>query len=298
MKPKNKPNLCYVTFKKGTSTDKILKEKLGEKFTLNNCRISDLALTITKGETTVKVKGLDCSLYDAVFIRIPKNFYQNINPIAKQIPLDVIFPQGRRGFEIISSKLSLIQALARRKIDVPNIIFAEDVERVANNLKGVRFPVLLRVPTDKKKVMLANSIQEVASMMDALKVLEQPIYIEEYHPEANRLSLYVVGDEVVAATKTKTEKLDYQGETTNYGPRDNEKKLALDVASVLRTSLVRVDMLDKPQIVVDVNLCPYLEDVKKITKVDIFDKISSLFAEKTGTPKEGLEDEKEDKASS
>ncbi|HDQ59616.1 MAG TPA: hypothetical protein ENN30_00315 [Candidatus Woesearchaeota archaeon] len=282
MKQKDKPSLCYVTYKRLTETDKDIYDKLSRNFTVTHAKMDDLVLKISKGKTLIKFKGLNVALHSVIWFRVPKFCYQSLSQIVKQIPLTVKIMQGRKGFGLLTSKLLVYQTLTRRNIDVPNIIFAEDVDTVASNLKGIRFPVLIRVTTDKNKVMLANSEIEVKSMMDALKVLDQPIFIEEYHPEAELHSLYVVGAEVVAATKTKVMGIDYDGETFDYGPKKEEVQIALEVASALGSKIAKVEILSNPMIVVDADICPYIKEASRITGIDIAEKISKFVYSESG----------------
>ena len=106
--------------------------------------------------------------------------------------------QDARSFLYSISRLNLYRILSQNGIKTPKIIFSDNPQASIFGLKLLRFPIMIKVPTDKNKVMLANSQQEAKSMVDALQVLEQPILLEEYYPEANIFHVFVVGDEVIS----------------------------------------------------------------------------------------------------
>jgi len=274
MKQKDKMRICFIGSKQKMETDNLFLEKLKLIADVNYIPISDISLLIDNGINFV-YEYEDISKFDAIFFRIPRAKYNLAASILEALPKKIIHLNSSKGFYLSSSKLSLYQNLSHSGINVPRVIFADNPQVSIFDLKLLRFPILIKVPTDKKKVMLANSQQEAKSMVDALQVLGQPILFEEYYPEAKLIRLFVLGNEIVASIERKPTEVNYGGGLSKkVSPSKKIIKTALDVADALKTEYLRVDVLDTAEpTVVDVNLCPLISDAIEISGVDIADKV-------------------------
>ncbi len=282
--------ICLISSKQKKKTDELLLEEAKKIANVKQIPISCISLLIDNGINFV-YEYEDISKFDVILFRIPKSKYNLAAPILEALPEKAISIYSPKSFYIASSKLSLYQILSRFGINVPRVIFADDPQTGVFDLKLLRFPILIKVPTDKKKVMLANSQQEAKSMIDALQVLEQPMLFEEYYPEAKLIQVFVLGDEVLTALEKEPKEIDYAGgELKKIKPNRKIIKTALNVANILKTDYARVDILDTAEpIVVDVNLCPLLGDAIKISGINIPEKIISYakakFESKEKIPK-------------
>ena len=281
MKQKDKMNICFIGPKQKRETDNLFLEKLNSIANVKYVPISNISLLIDNGINFV-YEYEDISKFDAVFFRIPRAKYTLAASILEALPKKIIHLNSPKGFYLSSSKLSLYQNLSHSGINVPRIIFADNPQVSIFDLKLLRFPILIKVPTDKKKVMLANSQQEAKSMVDALQVLEQPILFEEYYPEAKLIRLFVLGNEIIASLERKPTDVNYVGGLfKKANPSKKIIKVALDVADALKTEYIRIDVLDTAEpTVVDVNLCPLISDAIEVSEVDIVDKVISYLTSK------------------
>ncbi len=265
---------CYIGNDKKKETDDIFLELFRKNGNVKYVDVSNISLLIDGGINFV-YEYEDISKFDALFFRIPRSKYELAASILDALPKNISCLTSPKAFQAVSSRLSLYRILSLSNINVPKVIFSDNPQTSIFDLNLLRFPVMIKVPTDKKKVMLANSQQEAKSMVDALQVLEQPILFEEYYPEAKVIHAFVLGDEVVAALTKKPEDINYVGgKLKKIKPSKKVVQLALKVADTLNTEFLRVDILDTAEpIVVDANLCPFLADAIKASDVDIPKKV-------------------------
>ncbi|MCD6576199.1 MAG: hypothetical protein J7K73_03505 [Nanoarchaeota archaeon] len=273
--------ICYVGQNSKKETDELLISNFKELGEVKYVKISNISLLIDGGINFV-YEYEDLSKFNIIFFRVPRSKYTLAASILEALPESVIHLNSPRSFYNASSRLSLYRNLSHAGINVPKVIFADNPQTSIFDLKLLRFPILIKVPTDKNKVMLANSQQEAKSMVDALQVLEQPILFEEYYPEARVIQAYVLGDEVIATLVKDPEDINYAGgEVKKHTPSKKIIRTALDVANALNAEYMRVDILDTARpIVIDVNLCPFLSEAIKASGVDIAKKVASYLKSK------------------
>ena len=274
MKPKNNPKVCYIGPMDLKKTDEFFLERFRKVTDVKYVPISQISLLIDNGINFV-YEYEDISKYDVIFFRVPRSKYSLSASILESLPKDVVSLHSPKAFYFASSRLSLYRALSKAGINTPRVIFSDNPQVSIFDLRLLRFPILIKVPTDKKKVMIANSQQEAKSMVDALQVLEQPILFEEYYPEANLIHTFVLGGKVVASVRRTPKEINYAGgELKKVSPAKKVIKVALEVADVLNADFLRVDILDTAEpVVVDVNLCPLIYNFTNEIDTEIFDEI-------------------------
>ncbi len=261
--------ICLIGSKNAMETEKMLMRGC-KGVEVTYIPISDISLLINHGVSLVyEQEGIE--QFDAIIFRVPKKKYALAASITESLQRDMIFLSSPKSFYSASSRLVLYELLSRFGVEVPKVLFADNPYVATSSLQLLKFPILIKVPTDSNKVMIANSIQEAKSMIDALQVLGQPMIFEEYHPGEDIIHMYIVGDEVVASLKRKPSEINYAGgDLKKYKPGKKMVNLALKAMDALKTDYARVDVLDsiEPE-VIDVNLCPSLEDVFNIGGVEI-----------------------------
>ncbi|MCD6546937.1 MAG: hypothetical protein J7K22_00060 [Nanoarchaeota archaeon] len=273
MRQKNK--ICIIGVNKKQETDKLLINEAEKIASVDYVPISDISLLIDNGINLI-YENKELSEYDFIIFRISKTKYHIASLILQGLHNESKCLQSKLGFDVSKSRLLLYQFLSKNKIKVPRIIFSDDPETAALNLELLRFPILIKVPTDKKKVMLANTLQEAKSMMDALQVLEQPILLEEYYPEAKLIQVFILNNKILTAVIKTPSEINYAGgEAQLYKKIDEKiKKTALKVSSVIKSKFLRVDIINTAEpTVVDVDLCPFISNVCKVCNFNIAEEI-------------------------
>jgi glutathione synthase/RimK-type ligase-like ATP-grasp enzyme len=243
--------------------------------------ITSLALMNNEDGSSVRYQSRKLSSFDAIIFRVRKEQYNLAYQVANNFAKGAVTIQMPKSFLTASSKSLLFHELAKVSIKVPRTLFSEDKETIEANLNKFRYPVMIKVPTDKKKFMIANSHQEVKSMVDTLKTLGQPIIIEEYYPDAVLFRVFVLGDKVVCTLKINKPDPNYRGgEPKIAKPSKEMVEVALQTAKALKTEIAIIRMVDsKEPRVVDVSVCPYFEDAEKVSGAKFSEKVFQRIKE-------------------
>ncbi len=273
--------ICIIGSKKRTESDNLLidtAQKFGE---ILYVPIEDISLLIDNGiNFTYEYKNIIEN--DIILFKIPKSKYSLAGMIIEALPETTTLLNSPRCFYTCCSKIPFYEKLSRSEMNVPKSIFADNPQAAISDLKFLRFPVMIKVPTSNDKVMLANSEQEVRSMVDALQVLKQPMFLEEYYPEAKVISVLVLDGTVVAALERSPTGINYSGGEIKQTKADRKvTNTSLKVAAVLNTEYAQVDILNTAEpTVIDVNLCPDVLMFSEIIQKNIAEEIFSIAKQK------------------
>lgn len=276
-------NTCIVGTATKGKTDLELIEAAKKMGSVLFVPINNLAIMHDDSGFFVKYRNKDLSKFDAVLFKVPKSKYQLAYYIIKHLDEKKTMMQSRFSFLRSSSRLALQQALSKEGIKVPKSIYAEDVETIKANIKLFKFPVLIKV-TDKNRFMLANSEQELKSMIDTLQTLKQPVIIEEFYTESDLFRIYIIENEVIANFKIKNPEINYSGgEAVECRSIRRIVNTALSACKAVKTEIGIISIInaEKP-IVVDVKVCPFFDGLKKDYSGRIMDRLKEL-SEHTGS---------------
>jgi ribosomal protein S6--L-glutamate ligase len=179
-------------------------------------------------------------------------------------------------------KLRALQLLSRFGIDIPRTVmcrYRDEVPQAVEQVGGVPCIIKLIQGTQGVGVMIANSMDEVEGMLDALWGLGQEILLQEFVRESRGRDVraLVVGDRVVAAMRRQARTGEFRSNIHRGG---EGKKVELDrdfaeaavkAARVIGLEVAGVDMLEArtgPKIM-EVNSSPGFEGLEKVTGIDI-----------------------------
>jgi glutathione synthase/RimK-type ligase-like ATP-grasp enzyme len=246
--------ICVIGRKNQDDSDKKFLEAAKGIADVVHIPITSLALINDEDGSSVRFQSRKLSSFDAIIFRVRKEQYTLAYQVSHNFAKGAVTLQKSKSFLVASSKTLLFHELAKAGIKVPRTLFSEDKETIEANLKKFRYPVMIKVPTDKKKFMIANSQQEVKSMVDTLKSLGQPILIEEYYPDADLFRVFVLGDKIVCTIKIDKPEPNYRGGTPkNAKPTKQMIDVALQTAKALKTEIAIIRVVDsKEPRVVDV----------------------------------------------
>ena len=273
--------ICIIGSTKRGDIDNLLIETAGKFGEVIYVPIEEISLLIDDGiNFTYEYKNITEN--DIIIFRIPKSKYSLAGMIIEALPETTTLLNSPRCFYTCCSKIPFYEKLSRSGINVPKSIFADNPQAAISDLKLLRFPVMIKVPTGKEKVMLATSEQEVKSMVDALQVLKQPMLLEEYYPEAKVLSVYVLDGEVIAATERTPKSVNYVGGNIQKTKLSRKfEKAAIDVANTLNTEYAQIDILNTAEpTIIDVDMCPNMIEVCSVCETDIAEKLLQCAKEK------------------
>lgn len=179
-------------------------------------------------------------------------------------------------------KLRALQLLAKFGIDIPRTVLARDREFVDEALRQVGgLPAIVKLiqGTQGVGVMLANTREEIQTILDTFWQLGQEILVQEFISESKGRDVraLVVGDRVVAAMRRRAKTGEFRsnlhrggsGEAVALSPKYAEA--AVMASRVIGLEVAGVDMLEASEgpKIMEVNSSPGLQGVERATKLDV-----------------------------
>jgi ribosomal protein S6--L-glutamate ligase len=179
-------------------------------------------------------------------------------------------------------KLRALQLLSRFGIDIPRTVmcrYRDEVEGAVELVGGLPCIIKLIQGTQGVGVMIANTVAEVAGMLDTLWTLGQEILLQELVAESRGRDVraLVVGDRVVAAMRRTARAGDFRSNIHRGGVAEaltlerEYAEAAVKAARVMGLEVAGVDMLEArtgPKIM-EVNSSPGFEGLEAATGQDI-----------------------------
>lgn len=201
-------------------------------------------------------------------------------------------PLPAHSFTTVHNKLLTHLILQQQNIPMPATYLAPNINAAKRLLEKVHFPLVMKFPegTQGKGVMFADSKSSAYSLLDALGALNQPFIIQEYiETGGTDIRALVVGNRVIAAMKRKAQSEDKRANIHAGGIGEpvtlskEIQKLAIATAKALGTDICGVDILESPfgPKVIEANISPGLQELSKVTSVDIADEIAQFLYNKT-----------------
>lgn len=179
-------------------------------------------------------------------------------------------------------KLRCLQLLAHSAMDVPRTVMARDrhnISQLIDEVGGLPAIIKLIRGTQGVGVMIAQSLQEVQSILDTFSALDQDIVLQEFVKESKGRDIraFVIGDQVVGAIRRQARRGEFRSNIHRGGsgkPITLEKEwaaAAVKAAQIIGLEIAGVDMLESnegPKIM-EINSSPGFEGLEKATGVDI-----------------------------
>ncbi|UCD02833.1 MAG: hypothetical protein JSV63_03555, partial [Candidatus Aenigmatarchaeota archaeon] len=219
---------------------------------------------------SITYRTSDLLKFGAVFPRIPARLHSYAYQLLSLFPPKTFMPIPPIAFLLASERFFLLTVLRKRGIDTLELHQVRSVKAAERIFERIRFPVILRVPTQKTGVTVKGGT-EAKSIVEALGSLQQPVLIENV--VKNVISVYVAGPGVLAAVKKVTKDQDVifgEGTLKKHKLSFEEKHLAMETSNAIDTHVVRVDMSPgKRPYVVNIELNPNLIEPSKVTGVNI-----------------------------
>lgn len=259
--------------------------------------IRDLEVSLGGRKADILYKGEPIPEYDCIYAKGSFRFANLLRSITTMLSSKCFMPIAAEAFTSGHDKLLTHIKLQRGKVGMPETYVATTAESAKSVLKKMPCPIIIKMPagTHGKGVMVADSHESAASMIDALAMLKQPFLLQEFIDTGGRdTRAFVVGDKVVAsmkrtAIKGETRSNIHAGGAGKATILDRKtQKVALEAAKALGITICGVDILESMRgpMVLEVNLSPGLQGITKSTKIDIADKIAKYLFEETKKRKE------------
>ena len=249
-------------------------------------------MNITSHRPEVRYEGRKLTGFDAVIPRIGVSVTFYGLAVLRQFEMMGVYPLNESvAIGRSRGKLRSLQLLARQGIGLPVTGFAhspdntEDLIRIAS---GAPLVLKLLEGTHGKGVVLADTHQAAASMIDSFRGLRAHFLVQEFIKEAGGADIrcLVLGDKVVASMIRQGKDGEFRsnihrgGTATTIRITPKERSTAVRAARTLGLNVAGVDLLrsNHGPVVMEVNSSPGLEGIENATGKDI------AFIEKNAKP--------------
>jgi ribosomal protein S6--L-glutamate ligase len=268
--------------------------------------IRDLEVSLGGRKAEILYKGKPLPEYDCIYAKGSFRFANLLRSVTTLLSSKCYMPISAEAFTSGHDKLLTHIKLQRGNVSMPETYVATTGEAAKSILKKMTCPIVIKMPagTHGKGVMMADSHESAASMIDTLAMLKQPFLLQAFIDTGGTdARAFVVGDKVVAAMKRtaikgETRSNIHAGGTGTPAILDRKtQKLAVEAAKAMREEICGVDILDRVRgpMVLEVNLSPGLQGITKATKTDIADRIAKHLFERAKQRKTVTEKEKSKK---
>lgn len=254
-------------------------------------------INITSHRPTVRYRGEDLPLYDAVIPRIGASVTFYGTAVLRQLEMMGCYPVNESvAISRSRDKLRSLQLLARKGIGLPVTVFAHRTSRADEILEMIGgAPVIIKLleGTQGIGVVLGETQKAAESIIQAFAGANTNILVQEFIKEAGGedIRCIVLGDKVVATMKRKGKEGDFRSNIHRGGTASKvkitpqERATAVSAAKAMGLNFCGVDMLrsNHGPVVMEVNSSPGLEGVEKATGIDVAGQLIE-FIEKFAKP--------------
>jgi ribosomal protein S6--L-glutamate ligase len=248
-------------------------------------------MNITSRRPEVRYQGRQLDDIDAVIPRIGASVTFYGLAVLRQFEMMGVYPLNESvAIGRSRDKLRALQILAREGIGLQVTGFAhepDDTDDLIRIAGGAPLIVKLVTGTHGEGVVLAETDQTAASVIDAFRNLEAHFLVQEFVRESTGQDLrcIVIGQEVVAAMRRTSKRGDFRANLHKGGKAvateitEEERATAVKAAETLGLNVAGVDMLrsNRGPLVLEVNSSPGLEGIERVSGIDIAGRIVAFI---------------------
>ncbi len=254
-------------------------------------------INITSHRPTVRYRGEELPLYDAVIPRIGASVTFYGTAVLRQLEMMGCYPVNESvAISRSRDKLRSLQLLARKGIGLPVTVFAHrtsQAEEILNMIGGAPVIIKLLEGTQGIGVVLGETQKAAESIIQAFAGANTNILVQEFIKEAGGEDIRCIGigERVVASMKRKGKEGDFRsnihrgGTAVSVKITPQERATAVSAAKAMGLNFCGVDMLrsNHGPVVMEVNSSPGLEGMENATGIDVAGLLIE-FIEKNAKP--------------
>jgi ribosomal protein S6--L-glutamate ligase len=254
-------------------------------------------MNITSHKPEVHYQGTVLEGFDAVIPRIGASITFYGTAVLRQFEMMGVFTLNESvAISRSRDKLRSLQLLARRGIGLPVTGFAhspDDTRDVIKIAGGAPLVIKLLEGTQGKGVVLADTQNAAASVIESFRKLSANLMVQEFIAEAKGADIrcFVIGERVVAAMMRQAAEGEFRSNLHRGGSAravritPEERSTAVRSARILGLNVAGVDILrsNHGPVVMEVNSSPGLEGIEKSTGKDVASQIID-FIDKNARP--------------
>ena len=256
------------------------------------------SMDLKKGEPDLYYKDRVLDSYDAVLPRIGASVTYFGTAVVRQFEqMDVFCANSSSGIANSRNKFRCLQILSKHNIGMPRTTFVRDRNDVLpaiNRIGGAPVIIKLLEGTQGVGVILADTVNIAAAIVETLQVTKQNVLIQRFVSESKGRDIraFVIGDRVVAAIRRVAQGQEFRSNIHRGGTAEmvildeTYCETAIRAAQIMGLRIAGVDMLegrDGPQIM-EVNSSPGLEAIETCTQLDIAGAVIDYVAAQVDFP--------------
>lgn len=256
------------------------------------------AIDLQKGVPDLHYRQKVLEHYDAVLPRIGASITYYGTAVVRQFQeMDIFCANTAHGILNSRDKLRSLQILSRHHIGIPRTTFVRDKKDVLPAIDRVGgAPVIIKLieGTQGIGVLLAESVQAAASIIELLQSQKQNVLIQKFVAESKGKDIraFVVGDRVVAAMRRVAQGQEFRSNVHRGGVAEavelseEYRETAVRAAQIMGLRVAGVDILESktgPQIM-EVNSSPGLEGIETCTGLDVAGAVVEYIAAQVDFP--------------
>jgi ribosomal protein S6--L-glutamate ligase len=181
---------------------------------------------------------------------------------------------------ISHNKFLALQVLKEAGIPVPSTFLTVSRKALESMLDTMKYPVVMKLLYGSlgKGVMFADSKESAKSLMDTLERFKEPIFLEEFVPNAGEdIRVFVLGDKVLGAEKRKAQRDERRTNIAIGGigePAELDKytkNIAIKAAKALGMGITGVDVITGPNgpVILEANVNVHFEGITRVLKLNV-----------------------------
>jgi ribosomal protein S6--L-glutamate ligase len=242
-------------------------------------------MNIQPGRPEIWYRGKLLEGFDAVIPRIGASVTFYGTAVVRQFEMQGVYSLNESvAITRARDKLRALQLLARKGVGLPRTGFAhapDDTDGLMQLVGGAPMVIKLIEGTQGQGVVLAETDNAAASVIEAFRGLDAYFLVQEFVKEANGSDIrcFVVGGEVVAAMQRTACEGEFRSNLHRGGSAAvveisaAERRTALRAAKIMGLNVAGVDLLRSKSgpMVMEVNSSPGLEGIEAASGVDIAD---------------------------
>lgn len=241
--------------------------------------VEDVAPSVIKGESDVKLNGNSISDYDAVFAEIPQK-----NAVFGRVMLEMIEEKDVRlnypstAFFIMAKKNYLYHVLHQKNIDTPGTVVVGSEKARRNIDEHLDYPMVARKfdSLSETERRLIESSEDIDEFAEGTEYPDEFIIFQEFDEGEKYRCLYIDGE--IISLADGSDEWRFNQEKLKYSSLSNDQKEA-----VVRTSegigTPVAEVILRGNKVFDVNPNPDLKMYTEISGKNAFEEVAEVLRE-------------------
>jgi glutathione synthase/RimK-type ligase-like ATP-grasp enzyme len=239
---------------------------------------------LTQGKNTNIIAGkLDFSKYDAVYLKVSRQFTQFIEPFIDTLVSKGIYCQFKpEAFYIIANKPYQYAVLNAKGINVSESMIFSDASALEWTAEEIKFPVIFKTFLGLRKTqsLVVENMRSFKSLVKSIRGEVDAITLQEYFEGDVNYAAVIGKDVYTIKRKWNAQKFEHEKKPVSATLSDEDAKMAIKAAQTVGTDLATVKLVEGKVIGVrpTINFLQY----KKVMGKDLGQTVAKFYKERVG----------------